>query len=126
MLTVDGSLAEATTSNVFLRRDDEWITPAPDQDILEGIIRRQVIELIVEELDEAVIERSVDRSEPYVCDEALLCGTAVRIVRPVEVDRRRVGDGHPGERTQRLVKTLAAIARREIDAHLDWTTPVWH
>jgi branched-chain amino acid aminotransferase len=125
MLTVDGALAEATTSNVFLRRGSEWITPAPDQDILEGITRRQVMELIGEELGERVIERSVDRSELYVCDEALLCGTAVQVVPLVEVDRRRVGDGRAGDRSRRLMGALAAIARRETTAHRDWTTPVW-
>jgi branched-chain amino acid aminotransferase len=124
MLTVDGSLAEATTSNVFLRRGREWVTPAPDQDILEGITRRQVMELIGE-LGERVVERSVDRSELYVCDETLLCGTAVQVVPLVEVDRRPVGDGRPGERTRRLMEFLAAIARRDSDAHRDWTTPVW-
>jgi branched-chain amino acid aminotransferase len=125
MLTVDGALAEATTSNVFLRRGSEWITPAPDQDILEGITRRQVMELTGEEFGERVIERSVDRSELYVCDEALLCGTAVQVVPLVEVDRRRVGDGRAGDRSRRLMEALAAIARRETTAHRDWTTPVW-
>lgn len=125
LLTVDGSLAEATASNVFLRRGDEWVTPAADQDILEGITRREVMELIGEELGEPVVERGVDRSELYVCDEALLCGTAVQIVPLVEVDRRPVGNGRPGERTRHLVEALAAIARRETDAHADWTTPVW-
>jgi branched-chain amino acid aminotransferase len=125
MLTVDGSLAEATTSNVFLRRGGEWITPAPDQDILEGITRRQVMELIVEELDERVVERSVDRSELYVCEEALLCGTAVQIVPLVAVDRRPVGDGRPGERTLRLMETLVAVASGDSDRHREWITPVW-
>jgi branched-chain amino acid aminotransferase len=125
MLTVDGSLAEATTSNVLLRRGGEWITPAPDQDILEGITRRQVMELIGEELGERVVERSVDRSELYVCDEALLCGTAVQVVPLVEVDRRPVGDGRPGERTLRLMELLRSISQRETDAHHEWTMPVW-
>lgn len=125
MLTIDGSLAEGTTSNVFLRRGHEWITPGPDQDILEGITRRQVIELIVEELGETVVERSVDRSELYVCDEALLCGTAVQVVPLVEVDRHAVAGGRPGERTQLLMNRLQSISRRETDAHIEWTTPVW-
>jgi branched-chain amino acid aminotransferase len=125
MLTVEGNLAEATTSNVLLRCGSQWITPAPDQDILEGITRRQVIELIEEEFGEAVIERSVDRSELYVCDEALLCGTAVQVVPLVEVDRRPVWDGRPGKRTLRLMAALNSISRRETDAHPEWTTPVW-
>lgn len=125
LLTVDGSLAEATTSNVFIRRGSVWATPAPDQDILEGITRREVMQLIGLELGEQVVERGIDRSELYVCDEALLCGTAVGIVPVVEVDRRPVGHGRPGERTHRLIDALAAIARRDTDAYMDWTTPVW-
>jgi len=125
MLTVDGSVAEATTSNIFLRRGDHWVTPAVTDDILEGITRRQVIDLIGEELSEPVVERSVDRSELYVCDEALLCGTAVQVVPLVEVDRRPVASGRPGERTLRLMEVLAAIARGESDHHRGWTTPVW-
>jgi branched-chain amino acid aminotransferase len=125
LLTVDGSLAEATASNVFLRRGSVWATPSADQDILEGITRREVMELIGEELGERVVERGVDRSELYVCDEAFLCGTAVGIVPLVEVDRRPVAGGRPGGRTLRLIDALAAIARRDTDAHMDWTTPVW-
>jgi branched-chain amino acid aminotransferase len=125
MLTVDGNVCEASTSNVFLRRGDTWITPAVTEDILEGITRRQVIELIEGELGEPVVERVIDRSELYVCDEALLCGTAVQVVPVVEVDRRPVADGRPGERTVKLMELVAAIARSESDLHREWTTPVY-
>ena len=125
MLTVDGNLAEATTSNVFLRRGEEWITPSVTDDILEGITRRQVIELISDELGERVVERTVDRSELYVCDEALLCGTAVQVVPLIDVDRRPIGDGRTGERTRVLMETLAAAARREDSRYHQWTTPVY-
>jgi branched-chain amino acid aminotransferase len=125
LLTLDGHVAEATTANIFLRRGGEWITPAVTEDILEGITRRQVIELIAEDLGAPVIERAVDRSELYVCDEALLCGTAVQVVPLVEVDRRPVGAGRPGKRTLALMEALSAIARRSVERHRDWTTPVW-
>jgi branched-chain amino acid aminotransferase len=125
MLTVDGAVAEASTSNVFLRRGDAWITPSPADDILEGITRREVMKLISEDLGEEVFERTVDRSELYVCDEALLCGTAVQVVPLVEVDRRPVGDGRAGARTLRLMESLHAISRRDDNRHHDWTVPVW-
>ena len=125
MLTVDGHVCEATTSNIFVRRGRDWITPPPSDDILEGITRREVMELIGEDFGETVVERSLDRSELYVCDEALLCGTAVQIVPLVEVDRRRIGSGRPGARTLRLAESLAAIACRADRRHHDWTTPVW-
>lgn len=125
MLTVDGNLAEATTSNVFVRRGDEWITPPVTDDILEGITRRQVMALIADELGERVVERSVDRSELYICDEALLCGTAVQIAPLVEVDRRPVGNGRAGGRTRMLMQTLASVSRREHGRYVEWTTPVY-
>jgi branched-chain amino acid aminotransferase len=125
MLTVDGAVAEASTSNIFVRRGATWITPSPADDILEGITRREVMELIGEDLGDEVVERTVDRSELYVCDEALLCGTAVQIVPVVEVDRRPVGDGRAGARTLKLMGSLHAISRRDDDRHHDWTVPVW-
>jgi branched-chain amino acid aminotransferase len=125
MLTLGGDVAEATTANVLIRRGADWITPPVTDDILEGVTRREVIALIVAELGERVIERTVDRSELYVCDEALLCGTAAQIAPLVEVDHRPVGDGRPGERTRALMQAFAAIARGEDPRYADWTTPVY-
>jgi branched-chain amino acid aminotransferase len=124
MLTVDGDVAEGTTSNLFLRRGSTWITPPVTDDILEGITRRQVITLIADELGERVIERTVDRSEVYVADEALLCGTAVQVVPLLEVDRRPVGGGLPGERTRRLMAVFDEIVKRNHARYLHWTVPV--
>ena len=126
MLNDRGRVSEATTSNVFIRRGDRWSTPAVTDDILEGITRRQVMELVREELGEEVVDRPIDRSELYACDEAILCGTAVEVVCVLSVDRRPVGGGEPGERTRRLRRSVRAIARREDARHPEWTVPVWH
>jgi branched-chain amino acid aminotransferase len=123
LLTVNGSLAEATTSNIFIRRGDTWSTPAVSEDILEGITRRQVIALI-DERGGTVTERSIDRSELYICDEAFLCGTVVQISPLIEIDHRPVSDGEPGRETHDLMQMLRAIARG--DEHPEWTTPVWN
>jgi branched-chain amino acid aminotransferase len=125
MLNTRDYVAEGTTSNIFLRRGRSWITPGPDQDILEGVTRRQVMQLILDETDSEVVQRPVERSELYVCDELLLCGTAAQIVPVIEVDRRPIGDGVPGAGTVRLIRALAAISRREDPRHSDWTTPVY-
>lgn len=125
MLTLDGSVAEATTSNLFIRRGETWSTPAVSEDILEGITRREVMDLVREELHEPVLERQVDRSELYVCDEMLLCGTAVEVVPVLSVDGRPVGGGAAGERTLLLRRSLRAIARRQDSRHSEWTTPVY-
>ena len=104
---------------------DPDFTPSVADDILEGVTRRQVIELIRDELSEPLLERSIDRSELYVCDEALLCGTAVQVVPVIEVDQRPVGDGRAGERTRVLMKKLAAVARGDDARYSHWTTSVY-
>lgn len=124
MLNADGHVAEASTSNIFIRYGAAWITPPPQDDILEGITRAEMLVLIEEDLGERAIERSIDRSELYAADEMLLCGTAAQVVPVVAVDGRRVGSGAAGERTLKLQKSLLAIARREDARHPEWTTRV--
>jgi branched-chain amino acid aminotransferase len=125
LLTVDGYVAEATTSNVFVRLGSEWATPPVTDDILEGITRRQVMRLLAEEHGASVNERRIHRSELYTCDEALLCGTAAIVVPVVEVDGRPIGAGEAGDMTLALQRDIQTIARREDHRHHEWTTPVY-
>lgn len=125
LLTGDGYVAEATTSNILVRAGDEWATPPVTDDILEGITRRQVMNLLSEDFGVTVAQRRIHRSELYACDEALLCGTAAIVAPVTEVDGRTVGDGRPGETTLALQRELRAIARRDGDRHHEWTTPVY-
>ena len=125
MLTVDGFVAEATTSNILIRFGAEWATPPVTDDILAGITRSQVMELILERTGRRVQERRIHRSELFACDEALLCGTATTVAPLVDVDRHPVGDGNPGSMTTQLRDDIEAIARRQDERHPEWTTPVY-
>ena len=125
MLNTRGFVAEATTANVFMRRGDEWITPAVTDDILEGVTRGQLLELLAEMTGRPVSQRSVHPSEIRACDELLLCGTAALVAPVVEVDDRPVGDGEPGATSKALLDELQAIARRVNGAHPEWTTSVY-
>jgi branched-chain amino acid aminotransferase len=124
MLNMDGHVAEGSTSNVFVRFGNRWFTPPPEDDILEGITRSELLVLIDEILHERVVERSIDRSELYAADEILLCGTAALVVPVIAVDDRQIGDGTAGERTLKLQQTLLAIARRQDPRHPDWLIEV--
>jgi branched-chain amino acid aminotransferase len=125
MLTVSGSVAEATTANLFVRRGREWLTPPVTDDVLEGITRDQVKTLLAERTGRPVTERSLQRSELFVCDELLLCGTAALVVPVLVVDGRPVGDGAAGQVTRWLRGELRAIAGRTNGRHEAWTTPVY-
>lgn len=125
MLNVDGHVTEATTSNLFMRRGAAWVTPGPEDDILEGVTRRQLMTLLEEEGGHPVTERSIDASELFVCDELLLSGTAAQVVPVVEVDGRLIGGGNPGEMTTRMASLLSDISRRASDRHHEWTVAVY-
>lgn len=125
MLTHDGYVAEATTSNILARYGRQWVTPPGTDNILEGITRRQVMELIAAQTGHPVLERRMHRSEVYVADEVLLCGTAATVVPVAEVDGRPIGAGVPGETTVNLRRDIRAIANRTDPRHPEWTTPVY-
>jgi branched-chain amino acid aminotransferase len=72
-----------------------------------------------------VLERSIDRTELYTCDELLLCGTGAQISPVIEVDHRVVGDGRVGEVTQELQQIYFGAVRGENQKFAGWTVPVY-
>jgi branched-chain amino acid aminotransferase len=81
--------------------------------------------LISDELGVQVVERSIDRTELYTCDELFLCGTGAQISPVVEVDRRKIGEGRVGEFTQELQGIYFGAVRGENPKYSDWTIPVY-
>jgi branched-chain amino acid aminotransferase len=125
VLTVDGHVSEGSAENLFMIKDGAFVTPPVTDDILEGITRTLIIGLIKEELGLPVIERSIDRTELYTCDELLLCGTGAQVAPVIEVDRRTVGNGKVGEFTQELQNIYFGAVRGDTAKYKDWTIPVY-
>jgi branched-chain amino acid aminotransferase len=125
MLTHDGHVCEGSAENLFMIKDGLVVTPPPSDNILEGITRLAVMQLMRKELDLEVIERSIDRSELYGADEVFLCGTGAQISAVVEIDHRAVGEGVPGPVVPRLQKLYFDIVRGRNDRYRDWLTPVY-
>ena len=125
MLTHDGHVCEGSAENIFLLRDGKVFTPPTNDNILEGLTRLAVIELLRKELDMEVVERSIDRSELYVADEILLCGTGAQISPVIDVDHRPIGDGQVGPVVSRLQKLYFDIVRGRSNKYRSWLTPVY-
>jgi branched-chain amino acid aminotransferase len=106
-------------------KDGTFVTPPVTDDILEGVTRTLLVGLIKNDLGLPVVERSIDRTELYTCDELLLCGTGAQISPVIEVDRRSVGDGKVGELTQELQSIYFSAVRGESPKYKDWTLPVY-
>ena len=125
VLSVDGHVSEGSAENLFMLKDGVFVTPPVTDDILEGVTRHLLMKVIKDELNLDVLERSIDRTELYTCDELLLCGTGAQISPVVEVDRRPVGNGKVGEFTQELQNIYFGAVRGETPKYKDWTIPVY-
>ena len=125
VLTVDGHVSEGSAENLFMFKDGTFVTPPVTDDILEGVTRTLLMRLIKDELGMPLVERTIDRTELYTCDELLLCGTGAQISPVIEVDRRSVGDGKVGEFTQELQSIYFGAVRGETPRFKDWTIPVY-
>ena len=124
LLTEAGHVAEAASSNIFLVRHGSLITPPASENILEGITRDSVMELAREELRVEVIERPVDRSELYVCDELFFTGTMVEVAPVIRVDHRPVGTGEIGPVTAKLRHLYSQAGHGRLEAWRHWLVPV--
>jgi branched-chain amino acid aminotransferase len=124
MLTGDGHLAEASSSNVFLVAGETLYTPSASDDILVGITRAAVLELAVE-LGLRVHEANIDRSQILAADEVFLCGTGVQVAPVTEIDGRVIGTGKPGRITMLLQNRYLEVMRGEVADHAPWRTAVY-
>ena len=111
VLTADGHVSETSAANVFIVRDGVVSTPDASQNLLEGITRRVVKNLIERDLGLRVVERTIDRTELYCTDEVFICGTGVGIAWLRSLDRRTIGDGLMGPVTRAVTDGYHALTR---------------
>ncbi len=120
VLNQDGHLSEGSAMNFFMLRNGALVTPPITDNILEGITRRTVIELAQNELGIPVVERSIDRSEVYLCDELFLTGTAAQVTAVTQVDHRPVGKGVMGPVVGELRALFEQVVRARHPRYLHW------
>jgi len=125
LLNESGHVAEGSTCNVFLVREETLITPPVSENVLEGITRASVMELAQRELGMQTVERPVDRSELYVADEIFFTGTAVGVAPIVRVDHRAVKQGGIGSWTRRIQQAYFNATHGRLPAYRKWLLPVY-
>lgn len=124
VLNADGHVAEGSAMNLFIVRDGTLITTPVSANILEGITRATVLQL-AREMGIPTQERAIDRTELYIADEVLFCGTGAQVAAVVEIDRRKIGDGKVGPIGKKLQDAYFDVVRGKVPAHRDWLTPVY-
>jgi branched-chain amino acid aminotransferase len=125
LLDESGHVTEGATCNIFMVRKGRLITPPVTDNVLEGITRDTVMELAARELGLETVERTIDRSELYACEELFLCGTGAGIAPVVRVDHRAVKDAAIGAVTRRLQQLYADATRGHLPAYRKWLLPVY-
>lgn len=123
-LNEKGKVAEGPGSCLFIVKDNCLITPQLTDSVLESITRDTIL-TIAKELKLNVVERTIDRTELYSCDEAFLCGSAME-VRPIySIDKYLIGDGELGKITDKIHKEYLNIVEGNNKKFNDWLTPIY-
>ncbi|MEJ2211667.1 MAG: branched-chain amino acid transaminase [Anaerolineae bacterium] len=125
VLTATGHISEGSAENFFMVRDGNLVTPPVTSNILEGITRDTIMTLAREEMGLRTIQRSVDRSEIYICEEAFLCGTGVQVAAITHIEHRPVGTGSIGPVVSRLRELYFDVVRGKNPKYGQWCTPVY-
>ncbi len=97
----NGYVTEATSSNVFMVKDGEIITPPEHPNILSGVTRYLIIGL-AKELNIPISERQISRRELMSADEIWVSGSIKEILPIIEIDGEIVGNGKAGRIWQQI------------------------
>lgn len=124
-LNAFGKVAEGPGSCFFMVKNGKLITPALTDSVLESITRDTVIKLARLECGLEVEERTIDRTELYLADEAFLCGSAMEITPVYTIDQYTIGSGEQGPITKQLHLLYLDCVSGRLDNHKDWITPIY-
>lgn len=103
MLNHEGNVTEATTSNVWIVKDNKIITPPISAGILEGITRQTLISAINKHKI-PLSESNFNAEQLKNADECFITSSTKLIVPVTKIDGKSIGKGMPGEVSTRLLE----------------------
>ena len=124
VLNQNGHISEGSAMNIFMARDGVLYTPPVTDNILEGITRKTIMELAQKELGLEIVERSIDRTELYICDELFMTGSAAQVVAITKVDHRAIGHGKMGPVAGKLRELFDEVVRAKNPKYEHWNVEV--
>jgi branched-chain amino acid aminotransferase len=118
-----GKVSEGPGSCFFMVKKGVLITPLLTDSVLESITRDSILKL-ASSLGLETVERSIDRTEIYNCDEAFLCGSAMEITPLLSIDKYVITN-ECGEYTSMLIKAYIDVAVGNNPTFMHWITPIY-
>lgn len=101
IVDANGLVVEGATSNVFVVKNDELLTPPESAGILPGITRAHLLE-VAKELGVAVRFEELPEASVLDADEVFISSSIREVLPVVRVDEKTIGDGKPGAMTRKL------------------------
>ncbi len=106
----DGSISEASTSNLFLVKNGTLLTPGIGDHILPGITRSLVL-LLARSMNLIVSEEPITDFQLLSADEVFLTSSLKEVLPVHSVGDHVVGRAGPGPLTSELMEAFASRAR---------------
>src|ERR1051326_2620537 len=113
LLTADDKLSDGITSNIYLVRDGQVLTPSHDAGIVEGITRGVVLD-IARQKGLQIVEGLFDVGEIARADEMFLTSSTREIVPITRASGSAIGNGKPGPVTLMLLNDYRAAVKELI------------
>ena len=120
-LDASGHVCELSAANIFIVRDGVLSTPGTASDLLEGINRRTILEIVSDE-GIPVLERNIDLTELYIADEVFATGTSTFVAPVKEIDARTIGNGATGPITAKMREAHARVMHGDNPKYLKYLT----
>ncbi len=112
MLSREGWVAEGCVSNIFISAGNTLLTPPPGVGALDGITRREVIELAAKS-GIKVIEKKFKKNKLHESQECFLTNTLLEIMPVTRIDGKTIGNGKPGKFTKLMMKKYKELVKSE-------------
>ena len=107
----DGNVREGGSSNAWIiTKEGELVTPQATNQILRGITRTTLIDLLERE-GLKLVERGFTIEEAQNAREAFITSATNLIMPVIEIDGRPIGNGHPGTLSIQLRNAFHDVAQ---------------
>lgn len=124
-LNRQGHVCEASGANIFAIHNNTAITPPLTDNILNGITRKTLIQLLKDELNIPTQERSLLPEELTKFEELFFCGTAAKITAIATINKQPIAGTPPYPTIKRLQSLLDDIFRNKLKKYSHWLTKVY-
>ena len=121
LLNEDNSIAEGSGQNIFIIKDGIFHTNDKVSNILMGITRSTLFELI-KKLGYSYKIATISQDELFDADEIFYCGSASEVTPIKEIDGHLISNGKAGKMTLELQKLYYEIVRGEHEEYFNWLT----